>query len=184
MQVIGADLDRRKIDIDAIDTENFEIGFFYGLISIEDFSSNEIYGLRIAYHITEDFFFETAYGESEGDLTSFEKLSGGSPLLSDGDREYSYYNLSVGWNVLPGEVFIVDDYVFNSAFYLIGGIGGTEFAGDNWFTINVGAGFRLLLTDEFAWHIDVRDHVFDRDTFGVDETTHNIEIHTGITVFF
>lgn len=184
VQVIEADLDRRKIETHAIDTEDFEVGFFYGIISIEDFSSNEVYGIRAAYHITEDFFFEANYGESEGDLTSFEKLSGGSPLLSDSDRDYSYYNMSVGWNVLPGEVFIFDDYVFNSSLYLIGGIGSTSFAGDDWFTVNIGAGFRLLLSDSVAWHIDMRDHIFDRDTFGSDETTHNMEIHTGFTVFF
>lgn len=184
VQVIEPDLNRREIKTDAIDTENIEIGAFYGVLSIEDFSSNEVYGVRAAYHITEDFFFEGTYGESEGDQTSFEKLSGGSPLLSDEDREYSYYNLSVGWNILPGEVFILDDYAFNSSVYLIAGIGSTEFAGDSWFTVNVGAGLRLLLTDWLAWHIDVRDHIFDRDTFGEDQTTHNIEFHTGLTLFF
>ena len=184
VQVIEPDLQRRQIERDGIDTENIEVGFFYGVLSIEDFSSSEVYGLRAAYHISEDFFFEAAYGLAEGDLTSYEKLSGGSPLLSDDDREYSYYNLAVGWNALPGEVFVFDDYVFNSSLYFIGGVGSTSFAGDDWFTVNLGAGFRLLLNDSIAWHIDVRDHIFDRDTFGVDETTHNIEFSSGITVFF
>ena len=184
VQVIEPDLNRRSIKTDAIDSENFEVGLYVGLISIADFSSSEVYGLRAAYHITEDFFFEATYGMAEGDLTSYEKLSGGSPILSDSDREYSYYNLSLGWNILPGEVFIFDDYAFNSAVYLIGGIGSTEFAGDSWFTVNFGVGFRLLLTDEIAWHIDVRDHLFDRDTFGSEETTNNVEFHTGVTVFF
>ncbi|MGK0498778.1 MAG: outer membrane beta-barrel protein [Oceanicoccus sp.] len=183
-QVIEPGLQRQPRQADAIDSENFEVGVYYGIISIEDFSSNDVYGVRAAYHITEDFFFEATYGESEGDLTSFEKLSGGSPLLSDEDRDYRYYDLSVGWNLLPGEVFILDDYAFNSSLYLIAGIGSTEFAGDSWFTVNIGAGFRLLLTDSIAWHIDVRDHIFDRDTFGSDETTHNIEINSGFTVFF
>lgn len=184
VQVIEPDLDRRELTTDAIDTEDFEIGLYYGLISIEDFSSSDVYGIRAAYHISEDFFFEANYGASEGDLTSFEKLSGGSPLLSDADRDYTYYNVSVGWNILPGEIFIWDEYAFNSSLYLITGIGNTEFAGDEWFTVNFGAGFRLLLTDSIAWHVDVRDHIFDRDTFGEEQTTHNIEFHTGFTVFF
>ena len=183
-QVIEPDLQRRQLEVDAIDTENLEIGLFYGVISIEDFSSSAVYGLRAAYHISEDFFFEAAYGAAEGDLTSYEKLSGGSPLLNDSDREYTYYNLSAGWNALPGEVFVFDDYVFNSSLYFIGGVGSTSFAGDDWFTVNFGAGFRLLFNDSIAWHIDVRDHIFDRDTFGKDETTHNIELSSGITVFF
>ncbi len=184
VQVIEPDIHRRQIKIDAIDSENFEIGVFYGIISIEDFSSNDVYGVRGTYHLTEDFFFEASYGSSEGDLTSFEKLSGGSPLLNDSDREYNFYDISVGWNVLPGEVFILEEYAFNSALYLVAGIGSTEFAGDSWLTVNLGAGFKLLLSDAIAWHIDVRDHIFDRDTFGADQTTHNIEFSTGITVFF
>ncbi|MFA7553035.1 MAG: outer membrane beta-barrel domain-containing protein [Spongiibacteraceae bacterium] len=184
IQVIEPDLNRREIKTDAIDSENFEVGFYYGVLSIQDFSSNEVYGLRAAYHVTEDIFFEAAYGQSEGDLTSFEKLSGGSPILSDNDRDYKYYSASLGWNIFPGEVFVLNDYSFNSAIYLIAGVGSTEFAGDSWFTVNFGAGFRLLLTDEIAWHIDVRDHMFDRDIFADSETTHNVEFTTGFTVFF
>ncbi|MBL4826490.1 MAG: outer membrane beta-barrel domain-containing protein [Spongiibacteraceae bacterium] len=184
VQVIEPDLERRTIKTADIDTENIEFGFYYGVISIQDFSSNEVIGARLAYHITEDLFFEGTYAQSEGDLTSFEKLSGGSPLLSDDDRSYTYYDLSVGWNILPGEIFIGDSYAFNSAFYFTAGVGSTEFAGDNWFTISVGAGYRMLLTDYLAWHVDMKDHIFDRDTFGEEETTHNIEFHTGITFFF
>lgn len=184
VQVIEPELNRRDIKQAHIDTEDFEIGVFAGVISIEDFSSSEVYGIRAAYHVTEDFFFEATYGMAEGDLTSFEKLSGGSPLLSDKDREFNYYDVSIGWNFLPGEIFIWDRYAFNSQVYLIGGVGSTEFAGDSWFTVNVGAGIRLLLTDAIAWHMDFRDHIFDRDTFGEDQTTHNLEIHTGITLFF
>jgi outer membrane beta-barrel protein len=184
VQVIEPDLERRSLKVADIDSENLEMGFYYGIVSIEDFSSNDVYGVRLAYHVTEDFFFEGTYGASEGDLTSFEKLSGGSPLLSDDDREYTYYDLSIGWNILPGESFVWDRWAFNSDFYLIAGVGSTEFAGDNWFTASVGAGFRLLLTDYLAWRVTVKDRLFDRDTFGEEETTHNVEFHTGFTVFF
>jgi outer membrane beta-barrel protein len=184
VQVVEPQLDRRTIKPDKIDTENFEIGVYAGMISIQDFDSNSLLGVRAAYHITEDFFFELGYGESEGGFTSFEELSGSSPLFTDEEREYSYYDLSLGWNILPGEVFIFNDYAFNSSLYLLAGVGNTEFAGDEWFTVNIGAGFRLLLTDAIAWHIGVRDHIFDRDTLGEEETTHNIEFNTGFTVFF
>lgn len=181
--VIEPELQRRSIEKPAIDTENFEIGAYYGLISIEDFDTSDVMGVSVAYHITEDFFFEATYAMAEGDRTSYEELSGGAPLLDSGDRDYTYYNLSVGWNVLPGEVFF-GSRAFNSAFYLIAGVGRTEFAGDNWFTVNVGAGYRLLLTDWLAWRIDVRDHLFDRDTFGSDDLTNNLELRTGFTAFF
>ena len=184
VQVIEPELNRRHIKTDGIDTENIEIGLFAGVIGIEDFASSPLYGLQAAYHITEDIFFEATYGSAKGDLTSYEKLSGGSPLLSDNDRNYQYYDLSIGWNFLPGEIFIWDKYAFNTQVYAIAGVGSTQFAGDDWFTVNVGLGLRLLLTDTFAWHVDFRDHIFDRDTFGEDQTTNNLEIHTGITMFF
>ena len=183
-QVIEPDIDRRTIEPDAIDSENIELSVYYGLISIEDFDSAEVIGVRAAWHVTEDFFFEANYGQATGDLTSYEQISGGLPLVNDEDREYRYYNLSLGWNIFPGEVFIADKYAFNSAFYLIAGAGSTEFLGDNWFTVTVGAGYRLLLTDSIAWHIDVRDHIFDRTAFTLEETTNNIEFTTGISVFF
>jgi len=184
VQVIEPEIERQEIKLIKLDAQDFEIGMFYGVFSIEDFDTDTVTGIKAAYHITEDFFFEVNVAESEGDLTSFEELSGGTPILSAEDREYNYYDLNLGWNVLPGEIFILDKYAFNSSLYLIAGVGSTEFAGDDWFTFSYGAGFRLILTDYLAWHIDARDHVFDRDTLGQDETTHNIQLSTGFTFFF
>ena len=85
------ELDRREFEPVAIDTEDFEIGPYAGIISIQDFDSEWIYGLRAAWHVTEDVFFEASYGTSEGDLTSYEKISGAPPLFDDADRDYSYH---------------------------------------------------------------------------------------------
>ena len=35
-----------------------------------------------------------------------------------------------------------------------------------------------------AVHADVRDHMFDSDLLGEKKTTHNIEAHVGLTIFF
>lgn len=184
LQVIDPDIERRKITVDDIDSENFEISAYLGIISIQDFDSEMVYGVRAAYHFTEDFFFEGTYGDSEGDLTSYEEISGGPPLFNDDDRSYTYYNFTIGWNIFPGEIFIGENNAFKSDFYLVAGAGSTNFLGDNWFTVTVGAGYRLMLTDWFAWRLDVRDNIFDRDSFGSDTTTNNIEITTGASFFF
>jgi outer membrane beta-barrel protein len=63
-------------------------------------------------------------------------------------------------------------------------VGSTDFAGDNRFTMNYGAGYRLLATDWLALHADMRDHIFKNDVLGTDKTTHNIELHAGLTFFF
>ena len=54
--VIQPELERRTITEADIDSEDFEASAFVGVMSIEDFGSNVVYGARLAYHITEDFF--------------------------------------------------------------------------------------------------------------------------------
>jgi outer membrane beta-barrel protein len=183
-QVIDPQVERREIKEPRIDREDFEIGAFVGVLSIEDFGSDVSYGLRLAYHITEGFFLETTAGASRGGLTSFEELSGDARLISDSERDYYYYNLSLGYNILPGEVFLGEGRAYNTNLYLIAGLGATRFAGDDRFTVNVGAGYRFLLNDAVALHIDFRDHLYDIDLFGEEKTVHNLEGHLGLTVFF
>ncbi|HBE91214.1 MAG TPA: outer membrane beta-barrel domain-containing protein [Gammaproteobacteria bacterium] len=182
--VIKPELERRTITEADIDSEDFEAGVFVGVMSIEDFGSNVVYGGRLAYHITEDFFTEAAIGRTKADKTSFEDLSGGAEILSDSQRELTYYNISLGYNILPGEAFIGKGHAYNSALYVIAGIGNTDFADDNHFTVNVGAGYRFLLTDWIALRADFRDHIFDSDLLGKDKTTHNLEATAGISFFF
>jgi len=182
--VIKPELERRTITEADIDSEDFEAGVFVGVMSIEDFGSNVVYGARLAYHITEDFFTEAAIGRTKADKTSFENLSGGAEILSDSQRELTYYNISLGYNILPGEAFIGKGHAYNSALYVIAGIGNTDFADDNHFTVNLGAGYRFLLTDWIALHADFRDHIFDSDLLGNDKTTHNLEATGGISFFF
>jgi len=153
-------------------------------MNVEDFGTNFIFGARLAFHFTEDFFAEVAAGRTDTDKTSFEKLSGGARLLSGSDRRLEYYNISLGYNILPGEVFIGRGHAFNSALYVIAGVGNTEFAGDSNFTINVGVGYRLLMNDWLALHLDFRDHIFESDVLGSDKTMHNLEGTTGISIFF
>ncbi len=183
-QVIDPEVARRKIKEPAIDREDFEIGAYVGIMGIEDFGSNVSYGVRLAYHVTEGFFVEGTVGQSEGDLTSFEILSGGARLITDSERTMTYYNLNLGYNILPGEVFIGEGRAYNTNLYLIAGLGSTEFAGDDRFTVNVGAGYRFLLSDAVALHLDFRDHLFDIDLLGEEKTAHNLEGHLGFTVFF
>ncbi len=183
-QVIDPEVERREIKEPAIDREDFEIGAFVGVMGIEDFGSNVSYGVRLAYHMTEGFFVEGTVGQSEGGLTSFEVLSGGARLITDSQRTLTYYNLNLGYNILPGEVFIGEGHAYNTNLYLIAGLGSTRFAGDDRFSVNVGAGYRFLLTDSVALHLDFRDHLFDIDLLGEEKTAHNLEGHLGFTVFF
>ena len=127
---------------------------------------------------------EGTYGQTDTDETSYEVLSGGAQLLSGDDRSLTYYDISVGYNLLPGEVFLGSSRAMNSALYVLMGAGNTDFAGDDFFTIVFGAGYRVLATDSLAVHFNVRDHMFDSDLLGEEKTTHNIEFNLGLTAFF
>jgi outer membrane beta-barrel protein len=181
--VIEPSVERRDINEANIDSENFEFGLLVGVISVEDFSSSMVLGVRAAYHVNEDFFVEATYGQAEAGETSFEVLSGGAPFLTEKERNYRYYNVSLGYN-LNGETFFTNRLVFNSATYITLGAGSTEFGGDERFTLSLGAGYRLLLTDYFALHINMKDHLFNSELIGEEKTTHNIEYGLGATFFF
>jgi outer membrane beta-barrel protein len=176
--------ERREVKVDEIDTEDFEIGAYGGILNVEDFGSNAVYGVRAAYHVTEDFFLEGVYGRSELGETSFERLSGDVQLLTDDDRDFSYYNLSIGYNIFPGEAFIGRKWAFRGGLYVIAGAGSSDFAGDEQFTVNGGVGYRLAATDWLMLRLDVRDYVFKSDLLGSEETLHNVEFTGGLTLFF
>jgi outer membrane beta-barrel protein len=176
--------ERREVKIDRIDSENFEIGVHGGLMNVQDFGSDIATSVRAAYHVTEGFFIEGQYGKTKLGETSFERLSGGASLLTDEQRKMRYYNVSVGYNLFPGESFIGRRWAFKGGLYLIGGVGSTDFAGDERFTINAGLGYRLVATDWLALHVTVRDHMFDSDLLGSKETYHNIEFTGGLSLFF
>jgi outer membrane beta-barrel protein len=183
-RVIEPEVARRKIKVPRIRSSNVEMGLDYGALSIEDFGTHPVYGITAAYHITEDFFFQGEAGRSRGGRTSFETLGGNVQLLTESERRFTYYDLSLGYNFLPGEAFIGRGIAMTSAFYLLGGIGGTDFAGDTKFTVNFGAGYRVVPADWLALHITVQDRVFQSSLLGTTKLTNNLEARIGTTVFF
>jgi outer membrane beta-barrel protein len=182
-RVVEPDVARRQIKVPKVRSRNIELGLNYGVLSIEDFGTHPSYGVTAAYHITEDFFFQAEAGRSTASETSFETLTG-IQLLTGSERRFTYYDLSLGYNFLPGEAFIGRGHAMTSAFYLIGGIGGTDFGGDTKFTVNFGAGFRVVPTDWLAVHITVQDRTFESNLLGSNKLTNNIEARIGTTVFF
>jgi outer membrane beta-barrel protein len=184
-RVLSPAVTRREIKRPKIDTENFELGAWYGAINVEDFGTNPAYGVKAAYHISEDFFFEGAVGRTRLGRTSFELLNPGSdPLNLGSERQLTYYSLSFGYNFLPGEAFVGRGRALNSTFYVLGGIGSMKFAGDQKFSVNFGAGYRVLPTDWLTVHIDVQDRLFESDIFGTSKLTNNLEARIGVTAFF
>jgi outer membrane beta-barrel protein len=183
-RVVEPEVARRRIKVPRIDTENIEVGGVFGALSVEDFGTNSVYGATAAYHVTEDFFFQAEAGRSTAGKTSFETLGGNITLLTGKERQFTYYNLALGYNFLPGEVFLGRNLTMTSGFYLLGGIGSVDFAGDQNFAVSFGAGYRVLPTDWMAIHIRMQDRIFNSDLLGEKKLTNNLEANIGLTVFF
>lgn len=177
-------VERRVVKTGSIDTENYEFGWSYGILSIEDFGSHEMESIRFNYHVNEDIFLQTVVGRSKAGLSSYDRLSGGGRLLTDSESQYRYYSLSLGVNVLPGQTFISENWSFNSTFYVLAGAGNTHFANDDRFTFNLGAGYQFIFFDWLTAYIEGQDHLFDIDVTGVDKRTNNIEFSMGFSAYF
>jgi outer membrane beta-barrel protein len=182
--LIEPDVVPREVHEAELDTENLEIGFMTGQISVEDFGVPWFLGLRAAYHLTEYLFIEGNFGYADAGETSFESLGGGVALLTDDERSYMYYNLSLGYNLLPGEAFFGSSYAFNTNLYLVGGMGTTEFTGDRLFTINYGLGYQFLFNDWLSLHVQMRNYQFDIELLGEEKTSTNLQFATGLSMFF
>ena len=183
--MIEPEIERVEFDEALIDTEDFEILLMAGFLSIEDFGVNPLLQFSLNYHVNEAIFVQASLGVSEGDdETSAEALKGGAPVFTDSERELSYYNINIGYNLLPGEAFLGEQLAYNTTFYLSAGIGMTDFIGDDQFTINYGAGYRFLLNDAIGIYTDFRNHVFDMDAFGEEKASNNLAFTLGISWFF
>lgn len=181
-QVIQPEIDRRDIRTPRIDTEDFEFGLYAGLLSIEDFGAEPVYGARLAYHVSEDFFVEGVWGQSSVSDQALCDL--GLCLFPGREQELVYYALSVGYNLFPGEVFLGKRKARTSSLYLLGGVGNTRFVREDHFTFNFGLGIRVLPTDWLALHLTLRDYLFESDILGSQELKNNFEWTFGISVFF
>ncbi|HID48116.1 MAG TPA: outer membrane beta-barrel domain-containing protein [Chromatiales bacterium] len=183
--VIQPEVTRREFQESRIDTEDFEVTAFAGMLGIEDFGTNLVYGAKLGYHITEELFVEGVIGTSTAGLTSAETLNpSGARLLSDEERQFTYYNLSVGFNLLPGEAFPTRKATFNTDLYVLAGAGSTRFAGADRFTLNFGLGYRFYATDYLAIKAEFQDLLLNVDITGENKTTQNLQLSLGLSYFF
>lgn len=183
-QVIVPEVQRRDVRIPKFPSKDFEVGALVGTYATQSFGASAIAGLRLGYHLSEDFFVETVFAQTKVTDKTFTEIFPGSGPLADTDKKLSYYNVSAGYNIFPGEIFLGSKLARASSIYLIGGVGSTKFANQRKQTFNVGFGFRVLFSDRWAVRVDMRDHIFSYDLLGVRQNTQNLELTTGIAYYF
>ena len=182
-QVIVPEVQRRDVRLPKFPSKDFELGALVGTYATQNFGTSLVGGVRLGYHLSEDFFVEGVYARTKVSDEPYRQILAGG-IFPQQEEKLSYYNVSVGYNVLPGEVFIGNKYAKASSLYLIGGVGSTKFADQRKQTFNVGFGFRMLFSDRWAIRLDVRDHIFPLDLLGRRDNTQNLELTTAIAFYF
>lgn len=182
-QVVVPEVDRRDIKMPRFPSNDFEVGVYTGTYSTQNFGSSLVGGLRLGYHVTEDIFVEAVYAQTKVSDEAFRQVLPGG-VFAQPKEKLKYYNLSAGYNLLPGEVFLGGKRAKASAIYVIGGVGSTNFNDQRRQTFNLGLGARLFLNDKAALQVDMRDHIFSLDILGKRQSTQNLEMTAGFTYFF
>lgn len=182
-QVIVPEVQRRDVKLPRFPSKDFEFGVYAGTYATENFGASAVVGLKAGYHITEDIFVEGRYASTTVTDEAFRRVLPGG-IFADEKEKLTYYSLSAGYNVLPGEVFIGSRHAKATAVYLIGGVGSTKFVEQRRQTINFGLGLRLLLADRWAVNVDMRDHIYSLDLLGKRDSTQNLELSAGMSFFF
>lgn len=182
-QPVIPQVDRREVKLPRFPSNDFEVGLFVGPYATQNFGTSMATGFRLAYHLTEDWFVEAAMGRTKVSDEVFRRVVPGG-LINPGGERLSYTNLSLGYNVLPGEVFLGRNRALPTALFLIAGAGTTRFNGQRQQTFNLGLGVKTFLSDRWALRVDLRDHLFALDLLGERDSTHNLELTVGGSFLF
>jgi outer membrane beta-barrel protein len=181
--VVVPEVERRDVRKPRYPSNDFELGLYTGAYATENFGTSWVYGARIGYHLTEDFFVQGVYAQTKVTDEAFRQILPGG-IFESKTQKLNYYNLSVGYNILPGEVFLFSSRARPSQLFIIGGVGSTKFVDQNKPTYNFGFGFRVFLTDYASLQLDLRDHIFSLDLLGKNRSTQNLELTTGLSFYF
>lgn len=176
-QVIDPNAQRPKIAVRQIKSEDYEAGGYASMLVINRNQTVGLYGVRAAYHKTENFFVEANYAfASTAGFDEARKLLGDE---KGADVDYSSFGLNLGYDLLPGDLYVSRNYTLPIMLYGVAGIGYASYEDDNFASYHVGAGVKLLPRDWLVIRLELGDHAWSRD--GLD---HNAEFSFGLSALF
>lgn len=184
INVIEPEAPTERATTAALDTEHFEVGVYTGLLSVQDFNSNPVYGLSLRYYFNEKVFIEGSTGTSE---TKQNNIEANEARTFNPDRDFTYTSIGAGYRVLKGRAFWGKKRKYNTGLFVQAGIENVDFAETSETGLVLTVSHKTVLTDWLAVNLDFKDHVFNRtiEQFSDDsELTHNIEIAIGLSTIF
>lgn len=172
-----------KVRSAKIDTEKFELGFYLGTLSVEDFGTNQAMGFSVLYHLSPEYFAQFNYGSSDVGRATFEDVVG-QDFLSDDDEIFDYTQLSIGYRLFHGRSFLGAKSKYNSHIYLTAGIENVDFAGESNLGFVIGSTYKIVSTDWITWNFELKNHIVERDFLADKKVTNNIEFGVGFNALF
>lgn len=171
-----------QISANNIETEYFDVGLYTGVLNIEDFSSELVYGINVTFNANENYFIQFNYLSADTGLSSFEESQG--QLFTGSDRTFKHFDFLLGYNLFLGEHFTTDTVTKLSSLYLVAGVGDTDFGGEESFTFTVGLGYQIALKRNILLRMDYRDYIYKTNIIGEDNSTHNTQLTVGVSYLF
>lgn len=165
----------------ALDTEHFELGVNFGLMSVEDFNTNLSMSLALRYYFNEKFLLEGSAGNSSTKRASAEENDNSD---FNADRDFQYVSISAGYQFLKGRSFWGKRRKFNTGLYILGGIEQVDFAEESNTGLVVTLSYKTVITDWLTVNLDFKDHIVQREFVGDDKLTQNVEVLFGINTIF
>ena len=167
-QVVIPQVDRRDIEKPKFPSNDFEIGLFTGTYATQNFGSSWVYGARIGYAITEDFFVEGVYGQTKVSDELFRQIlpsrcwwraPRSSPTTTCRSATTSFPARSSSAAGERGPRSSISSPASAAP------VGRPEEDRPS----TLGFGYRLYLADWVAFQLDLRDHIFSLDLLGKRE---------------
>lgn len=166
-----------------INSEVFELGLVVGLVNIADFNGETAVGISATFRASEDFFLQYNFIQADASPSSFEKSQG--LLFEGGDRTFRHYDLLVGYNLFQGEFFPSGSQARLSALYLVGGVGETQFGGEESFSYTAGVGYQIALTRRIIARFDYRSYIYTSNLVAdEDQTVNSAQLSAGLSFLF
>jgi outer membrane beta-barrel protein len=176
-QSVDPNIKRPEVQVKRIKAQDYELGGYAEGIVLDRNHSVGLYGVRAAYHKTDKLFVEgnIAFSSKIG-FEDIRQIAGAS---DDAGLDYSTYEFSVGYDLIPGDLYITQSYTLPFSFYAIGGVGYVDYEGDGNLAYSYGGGLRVTPTDYFAIRFEVRNQAWSDK-----KTNDNATFSVGVSGFF
>jgi outer membrane beta-barrel protein len=161
----------------SINNEFFSLGVAFGMLNVEDFTSELTPSLSATFRASEDFFLQANYLRKDISKSAYETTQ--ASLFSGDDRRFTHYDFLFGYNFFQGEFYLSSNESALANLYFVSGIGDTEFGGESSFTYTLGVGYEVSLSRHFALSIDFRDYIY-QSTLVSDEKRRVNATHIGL----